>query len=145
MGLPGSGKTTLAKELVKKLEAGGTTVAWLNADSVRRYYDDWDFSVEGRLRQSLRMRELADLMQVQYVICDFVCPLPEMRENFDADWCIWMDTILEGRYADTNALFVPPAQHDFKFVTQDAVKQSEILATAILAKYSHVDPYLSTR
>ena len=80
MGLPGAGKTTLAQELTKYLE----DVDWYNADSVRRAYHDWDFSHEGRIRQSTRMRELADDSPKKYVICDFVAPLPDMRNNFKA-------------------------------------------------------------
>jgi adenylylsulfate kinase len=132
MGLPGSGKTTLSQQLVKALEAKAQTVAWLNADSVRRYYNDWDFSTEGRLRQSLRMRELADLSHVNYVICDFVCPLPEMRDNFAADFTIWVDTISEGRFADTNAVFVAPSYYDMRITEKDAVHWSSIASVEIL-------------
>ena len=107
MGLPGSGKTTLAGKLQKRLGA-----VLLNADAVRIEYNDWDFSIEGRIRQSLRMRELADKQDSKYVIADFICPLPIMRDNFDADFTIWMDTITEGRYEDTNKLFVSPAKYD---------------------------------
>jgi adenylylsulfate kinase-like enzyme len=60
MGLPGAGKTYLAERLKQQLENHGSTVGWLNADEVRRHFNDWDFSREGRIRQSLRMRELAD-------------------------------------------------------------------------------------
>jgi adenylylsulfate kinase len=57
MGLPGAGKTTLAKELRLKFWEEGRTVSWLNADKIRKIYNDWDFSTEGRIRQSQRMRE----------------------------------------------------------------------------------------
>ena len=43
MGLPGSGKTTLANELAPLLNAKR-----LNADEVRKEANDWDFSEEGR-------------------------------------------------------------------------------------------------
>ena len=100
MGLPGSGKTTLATALKTKLNA-----THYNADAVRAQCNDWDFSHEGRIRQSKRMRELADSSTTQFTIADFVAPLVEMRNNFKADWTIWVDTIREGRYADTNAMF----------------------------------------
>jgi len=105
MGLPGSGKTYLAERLAPLLEA-----AWYNADKVRDMANDWDFSDSGRARQSNRMRTLADFEKNndRYVICDFVCPTKETRANFDADITIWMDTIKEGRFEDTNKLFQNP-------------------------------------
>ena len=110
MGLPGAGKTYFAERLKKRLEEyigepselslrpiadAQVTVGWLNADRVRAHYNDWDFSEAGRIRQSLRMRDLADESNTDYVIVDFVAPLVEMRNNFKADWTIWIDTIRE--------------------------------------------------
>ena len=94
MGLPGSGKTYLTERLVPLINA-----AWYNADKVREMSNDWDFSDEGRTRQSNRMRTFADFEKShgRFVVCDFVCPTRETRENFDADITIWMDTIKEGR------------------------------------------------
>lgn len=132
MGLPGAGKTFLAKELKKQLEHAGKTVAWLNADEVRRHYNDWDFSREGRIRQSLRMRDLADESNTDYCIVDFVAPLVEMRNNFKADWTVWVDTIREGRYADTNAMFVEPEVYDFRITEQNAEKWSEFIANHVV-------------
>ncbi len=132
MGLPGAGKTFLAERLKKQLEAGGKTVGWLNADEVRRHFNDWDFSKEGRIRQSLRMRDLADESNTDYVIVDFVAPLPEMRHNFKAHWVIWMDTIDAGRYEDTNKMFVPPDVYDFRITEKDADKWAEFVADHIL-------------
>ena len=121
MGLPGSGKTTLAQWVVDYLQREGKRIGWLNADDVRKKYDDWDFSEAGRIRQSKRMRELADAMtDMDYVICDFVAPLAEMRNNFKADWTVWVDTIREGRYADTNAMFQEPEVYDFRITEQRA-------------------------
>ena len=126
MGLPGAGKTYLAQHLLDHLQAEKKRVFWLNADDVRKKYNDWDFSHEGRIRQSLRMRELADSQtDMDYVICDFVAPLVEMRNNFKADWTIWVDTIREGRYADTNAAFVEPDVYDFRVIEQNADKWAE--------------------
>jgi hypothetical protein len=132
MGLPGAGKTYLAQQLKQQLENHGYTVGWLNADEVRRHYNDWDFSREGRIRQSLRMRDLADESNTDYVIVDFVAPLPEMRHNFRADWCIWMDTIDAGRYEDTNKMFVEPDVYDFRITEQAAEKWSEFVASHIV-------------
>ena len=128
MGLPGSGKTYLAQYLLEHLQNDKKRVAWLNADDVRKKYNDWDFSTEGRIRQSHRMRELADAMtDMDYVICDFVAPLMEMRNNFKADWCIWMDTIDAGRFEDTNRAFIAPEVYDFRITEQNAEKWSEFI------------------
>lgn len=122
MGLPGSGKTFLAKELKKQLEALGKKVQWFNADIIREKFNDWDFSPEGRIRQSLRMKVLADESDADFVIADFVAPLPEMRTNFDADWVVWVDTIKEGRFEDTNKAFIVPEIYDFRVTEQDCKK-----------------------
>ena len=132
MGLPGAGKTTLAQHILDHLQAERKTVMWLNADDVRKKYNDWDFSHEGRIRQSLRMRELADSYDVDYVICDFVAPLVEMRNNFKADWTIWVDTINQGRFEDTNKVFVPPKEYDFRITEQKSEKWGEFIAAHIL-------------
>lgn len=122
MGLPGSGKTFLSKELKKQLEALGKKVDWYNADIVREKFNDWDFSEEGRIRQSIRMKVLADESDADFVIADFVAPLVQMRTNFDADWVIWVDTIKEGRFEDTNKAFVPPETYDFHVTEKDCKK-----------------------
>jgi len=132
MGLPGAGKTYLAQHVLGHLQDAGKSVRWLNADDVREKYNDWDFSTEGRIRQSKRMRELADSYTTDYVICDFIAPLKEMRDNYKADWTVWVDTIREGRYADTNAMFVEPDHWDFRITTQNAQHWSELVAHTIL-------------
>jgi len=110
MGLPGSGKTYLTERLVPLLKA-----AWYNADKLREMANDWDFSEEGRIRQSMRMRTFADFEKSagRFVVCDFVCPTRQTRENFDPDTIIWMDTITEGRFEDTNKIFQAPVNVDF--------------------------------
>ena len=111
MGLPGSGKTYLAQRLQPLLNA-----AWFNADKVREMANDWDFSPEGRTRQSLRMKALADYESdnERIVICDFICPTSETRKMFKPDIVIWLDTIKEGRFEDTNKLFEEPEKVDFR-------------------------------
>ena len=105
MGLPGSGKTTLAKPFAKLI--GGVHI---NADEVRSRYNDWDFSPEGRIRQAMRMRYLSDgvVMAGKVAVADFVCPTEKAREEFQPDYTIWMDTIKEGRFEDTNKMFETP-------------------------------------
>ncbi len=153
MGLPGAGKTYFAERLKKYLEDNSSidtmpaeamaahekmpsqwsaTVKWFNADEVRKTYNDWDFSREGRIRQSLRMAEFAFKSNADFVICDFVAPLPEMRHNFKADWTIWIDTIDAGRYEDTNKAFVPPDLYDFRITEQNAEKWVEFVGDHIL-------------
>ena len=130
MGLPGAGKTYLAQHILDHLQAEKKRVRWLNADDVRKEYNDWDFSHEGRIRQSLRMRTLADSMtDIDYVICDFVAPLVEMRNNFKADWTVWVDTIDRGRFEDTNKAFIAPEVYDFRITEQ---KSEKFIAAHIL-------------
>ena len=108
MGLSGSGKTTLATALQTKLNS-----VHFNADKVRAMFDDWDFSEQGRIRQSQRMRALADAAQTDYVIADFIAPLNLMREIFKADFTIWMDTVQGSQFADTDTMFVPPTSSEY--------------------------------
>jgi adenylylsulfate kinase len=110
MGLPGSGKSTLAEPFAKLI--GGV---WVNADQIRERYNDWDFSIEGRIRQAQRMKHLADGIEMagKIAVADFVCPTEKARQEFRADYTVWMDTIKEGRFADTNILFEPPLNVDY--------------------------------
>ena len=132
MGLPGAGKTILAEKLKEFLINNHKTVTWLNADQVRKDYDDWDFSETGRIRQSKRMYDLSTNVETDYVIADFVAPLVEMRNNYKADWTIWVDTIREGRYADTNKMFIEPDEYDFRIPEQNSDKWSEFILPYIL-------------
>ena len=127
MGLPGSGKTTLASELAPLINAKR-----INADEVRRAHNDWDFSEEGRVRQAKRMAELAEKYKQEgsYVVCDFICPTPEARSLFPADYIVWVDTIKKGRFDDTNQMFVKPEKFDFHVTSQDA----KVWATQIAEK-----------
>lgn len=132
MGLPGSGKTTLAQALRIAIWEEGRTCSWINADQVRTHFNDWDFSHEGRLRQSLRMYELSLEANTDYCIVDFVAPLREMRTNFAPDWIIWMDTIKAGRFEDTNKIFEPPGWVDYRVTEQNAEHYSKVIADKIL-------------
>ena len=138
MGLPGSGKTTLAKHLVPMYNA-----VWLNADEVRKDADDWDFSEEGRKRQSLRMAKLAKEARDnnRNVVADFVCPTEETRKQFGADYTIWMDTIKEGRFEDTNKMFVPPNDYDFKVPYMDASMWAFLIKQDIFDKHGNLGPH----
>ncbi len=117
MGLPGAGKTTLANELAPMIKAKR-----LNADEVRKVADDWDFSEEGRKRQSKRMADFALKFKEEghNVVADFICPTPDARNLFPADYIIWVDTIKQGRFEDTNQMFVKPEKFNFHVTSQDA-------------------------
>ena len=117
MGLPGAGKTTLANELSKLIKAKR-----LNADEIRKAANDWDFSEEGRTRQAKRMFDEALKLKSEdnNVIADFICPTPEARSLFPADYVVWVDTIQKGRFEDTNQMFVKPEKYDFHVTSQDA-------------------------
>ena len=109
-GLPGSGKSTLAKPFSELI--GGVHI---NADVVRTSYNDWNFQEEGRIRQAQRMRYLADgvVMANKVAIADFVAPTHMIRGIFNADFTVWMDTIKEGRFEDTNKMFQKPEECDY--------------------------------
>jgi adenylylsulfate kinase len=109
-GLPGSGKSTLAEPFADLV--GGV---WINADKVRSHYDDWDFTLEGRMRQALRMRYLADgvVLSGKIAVADFVCPTEASRLEFAPDFTVWMDTIKEGRFEDTNKIFEAPPKCNY--------------------------------
>ena len=105
-GINDTGKTTLARELAYHF-----MVPHYNADTIREYYDDWDFSEEGRLRQVERYK------QIEYGILDFICPLDTTRYKLNVEYRIWMDTAKKGIYEDTNKMFEPPTQYDIR-ITQ---------------------------
>ncbi len=128
MGLPGSGKTTLAEQLAPLVNAKR-----LNADEVRKEANDWDFSEEGRKRQAKRMADFALKLKEEgnFVVADFICPTPEARALFPADFIIWVDTIKEGRFDDTNKMFVNPDKFDYHVTTQDAKNWASIIIKEI--------------
>ena len=119
MGLPGSGKTTLASELAPLINAKR-----INADEVRKNANDWDFSEEGRTRQAKRMAGLAQKIKEQgnHVVADFICPTPKARSLFPADYVVWVDTIQKGRFEDTNQMFIKPEKYSFHVTSQEAEK-----------------------
>ena len=111
MGLPGSGKTTLATALAERLRCPR-----FNADDIREHVNkDLGFSVPDRIEQARRMGHLCDIAgKYGHVIADFVCPTDDTREAFNADFVVWVDRIKEGRFEDTNKLFVAPEKYDVR-------------------------------
>jgi adenylylsulfate kinase len=138
MGLPGSGKTTLAKHLVPMFNA-----VWINADEVRRLCDDWDFTPEGRTRQALRMWTYAEesIEQNRNVVADFVCPTDETRKKFKADYTVWMDTVKESEYDDTNKMFETPTNYDFKVTHKEADMWAFLIKQDITQKHGNLGPH----
>jgi hypothetical protein len=129
MGLPGAGKTTLARTLAPLLNA-----VVFNGDEVRGNVSrDLGFSHEDRIEHARRMGWLCDRVAEAggAVIADFICPTPDTRSAFGKAFVIWVDHIREGRFADTNRLFVPPASWDER-VTADGTPR--FWAERILAR-----------
>ena len=138
LGLPDSVKTTLAKLLAPMFNA-----VLLNADEVRKEADDWDFSEMGRSIQANRMKRLADvaIQNNRNVVADFVCPTEHTREDFKADYIIWMDTIKESKFEDTNKMFEQPKNFDFKVTHKDAQMFSFLIKQEILDKLKGLGPH----
>jgi len=126
IGLPGSGKTTLARKLKKSLKAD-----WINADKIRKKYNNWDFTKKGVLRQAKRMRIFANKTKKKFVIADFICPYNEGRKIFKPDYLIWMDTIKKGRIPTFDLKFQKPKKYDFRIRKKNARKYSNLIAKKI--------------
>ena len=110
MGLPGSGKTTLAKELSKEIDA-----IHLNADEMRnKVWIDLTFKYTDRIVMAQRMGALSDVLinQGHNVIADFVCPTEQTRQAFGSAFIVWVNRIENSRFDDTNDLFEKPKQVD---------------------------------
>ena len=138
MGLPGSGKTTLARLLAPMFNA-----VLLNADEVRKSSNDFDFTIEGRNRQAMRMWTLAEeaVDANRTVVADFICPTAKTRKDFDADYTVWMDTIKEGRFEDTNKMFESPTEYDFKVQHMEADMWAYLIKQDILDKHGNLGPH----
>jgi len=122
MGLPGAGKTYLAKQVYRELNA-----VWINGDKVRKKFKDWDFTKNGRIRQAKRLNKLSNehIKRGKDVVVDFICPNKDSFKYFKADFVVWLDTIKKGRYIrkhldDINPIFKKPKKFDIRVTTKDA-------------------------
>ena len=133
MGLPGSGKTTLAQALAKKIGA-----VHINADIMRnRVWVDLGFEYADRLIQAQRMGALSDVLNEQGLdtIADFVCPTEHTREQFGKGFYVWVDRIKEGRFEDTNRMFQKPDKVDVHISAGLTVEQEVDAVVKELTKY----------
>ena len=132
-GLSGSGKTTLADALVKLIPDVHLV---LNGDSVREAYNDNDFSPEGRVVQAQRMSKLAARHEdFSIIIMDFICPTEETREIVNADYVIFMNTIISSQYADTDALYEKPTEVNAEVTTKDADVWARLIKKSLERKF----------
>ena len=131
-GLPGAGKTTLGRPFAELI--GGV---FLNADEIRKEYDDWDFSPEGRMRQAMRMKFLSDgiVKAGKIAVADFICPTRQAREQFGADFIVWMDTIKEGRFEDTNKMFEPLKKGEYDYHVAEWFNDTHQQLVKVVSKY----------
>ncbi len=121
MGLPGAGKTTIARVVAPLIGA-----VQFNADEVRANINrDLGFSPDDRIEHARRMGWLCDrVVEAGHTaIADFVCPTSETRSAFGTAFTVWVDRIAEGRFADTNRLFVPPIQCQVRVTAEGTPEQ----------------------
>lgn len=133
LGLPGSGKTYLARRFAKQINAD-----WLNADKIRGKYNDWDFSFRGIIRQVNRMKVLANNSDKKFVVADFVCPLKKQIDIFKPNIIVWMDTIKKGRFNSMNKMFNPPKRYHLR-IKEKNIKINLIKLTDKLLTYKWND------
>ena len=131
-GLPGAGKTTLGRPFAELL--GGI---FLNADDIRKEYDDWDFTPEGRMRQAMRMKFLSDgiVKAGKIAVADFICPTKAARKQFNADFIVWMDTIKEGRFEDTNKMFESLERDEYDYHVSGWFDDTHKELVKVVSKY----------
>jgi len=122
MGLSGSGKSELAKELHSLFQNDEKSSVRINGDEVREANKDWDFSPEGRIRQAERMAKLAKNSNADYVIADFIAPTKQSRDIFNPNMLIWLDTVRSSKYTNTDVVFQNPTKYHFKIKKKDAKK-----------------------
>ena len=131
-GLSGAGKTTLAEQLQPILKERGLPVTRINGDEVRKRYNDWDFSDEGRIRQAIRID--AEAKMCEHTLIDFIAPFQEQRDIIDADFTIWMDTTKSSQYYDTDQKFQRPKYTNLTIF--NLLYNAEDISTQIIHAYN---------
>lgn len=135
MGLPTSGKSTLSSELCQELKLKNKKVVWLNADKLRSTHDDWDFTEEGRTRQAKRMHmytRVFELDKPDFIICDMVCALESQREMIYPDYMVWVDTVKQSPYENTNKAFEPVTDYDYRVDRKDSEFYAKDIANILI-------------
>jgi adenylylsulfate kinase len=127
MGLSGSGKSELAKELHSLFQKNDMSSVRINGDEVREANNDWDFSPDGRVRQAQRMAKLAKKNEAQFVIADFIAPTKQIRDIFSPDMLIWLDTVKSSKYTNTDVVFQNPKNCHFKINKKDSKKWAKTI------------------
>jgi hypothetical protein len=126
IGLPGSGKTTFSQKLCDRIDA-----ILINADEVRSDLSkDLGFSIDNRIEQARRLGAIARLLhdQGKTVVVDFVCPTAETRKAFGRpDYLIWMNTISQGRFENTNNIWQNPEWHDYEFTDLEQNNKVDVI------------------
>ncbi|HYJ29956.1 MAG TPA: adenylyl-sulfate kinase [Allosphingosinicella sp.] len=139
MGLPGAGKTTLARVLAPRLGA-----VHFDADQVRANINkDLGFTVGDRIEQARRMGWLCDRVVEAggFAIADFVCPTAETRDAFGPAFTVWVDRIAEGRFEDTNRLFEPPEEPAIRVTAEGAPEYwAEQVAQTLVPTFDYKKP-----
>jgi len=124
VGLPESGKTTLMNKFMEWAKIDGT--------EMRRFMNDWDFSLEGRKKQAERLGLIASISN-RDVVVSYICPTHECMEIFLKQcpdvFVIWMDTIKTSRYPDTNKMWQEPKYYDMRI--KDFDYDMELIRRAI--------------
>jgi len=107
-GLPGCGKTTLAKKIIAHSKHHGCIDGdcdIFHADEIREKFNRGDLSINGKIKFAKLLKELADNSNKSHQIVDFVAPTKEMREVINADLNIWVNTKETSPYKKTNEIF----------------------------------------
>ncbi len=116
-GLPGSGKTEIAKSMAQRLGA-----VHINADTVRSTINEGlDFSEASRIKQAKTLGYMARIVADSGVtaVVDFVCPILSTRLavlsvlGMHRPYTTWVEVHrpkLKSRFEDTSKMYVPLQQ-----------------------------------